>query len=78
MTKTIFAAVTAALLASSAAYAADVYQAEPQPAYVDAPEVAVACPFCRIMVGDGMTARQSDVEVLDVAQVLLRSVKAEQ
>jgi Fe-S oxidoreductase len=43
-----------------------------------APEVAVACPFCRIMVGDGMTTRQSDVEVLDVAQVLLRSVKAEQ
>jgi hypothetical protein len=28
------------------------------------------------MVGDGMVARQSDVEVLDVAQVLLRSVKA--
>jgi len=41
-----------------------------------AQEVAVACPFCRIMVGDGMVARQSDVEVLDVAQVLLRSVKA--
>jgi Fe-S oxidoreductase len=41
-----------------------------------AQEVAVACPFCRIMVGDGMIARQSDVEVLDVAQVLLRSVKA--
>ena len=40
-----------------------------------AQEVAVACPFCRIMVGDGMVARQSDVEVLDVAQVLLRSVK---
>ena len=40
-----------------------------------APEVAVACPFCRIMVGDGMTARQSDVEVLDVAQVLLRNIK---
>jgi Fe-S oxidoreductase len=39
-------------------------------------EVAVACPFCRVMVGDGMVARQSDVEVLDVAQVLLRSVKA--
>jgi Fe-S oxidoreductase len=38
-------------------------------------EVAVACPFCRIMVGDGMVARQSDVEVLDVAQVLLRNVK---
>ena len=40
------------------------------------PEVAVACPFCRIMVGDGMVARQSDVEVLDVAQVLLRNIKA--
>ncbi len=40
-----------------------------------AEEVAVACPFCRVMVGDGMVARQSDVEVLDVAQVLLRSVK---
>jgi Fe-S oxidoreductase len=39
-------------------------------------EVAVACPFCRIMVGDGMVARQSDVEVLDVAQVLLRNVKS--
>ena len=42
-----------------------------------AQEVAVACPFCRVMVGDGMVARQSDVEVLDVAQVLLRSVKQE-
>ena len=41
-----------------------------------AKEVAVACPFCRIMVGDGMVARQSDVEVLDVAQVLLRNVKS--
>lgn len=40
------------------------------------PEVAVACPFCRIMVGDGMIARQSDVEVLDVAQVLLRNIKS--
>jgi hypothetical protein len=29
------------------------------------------------MVGDGMVARQSDVEVLDVAQILLRSVKNE-
>jgi len=39
-------------------------------------EVAVACPFCRVMVGDGMVARQSDVEVLDVAQILLRNVKS--
>lgn len=42
MTKTILAVATAALLASSAAYAADVYQPEPQPVYVDAPEVAVS------------------------------------
>ena len=40
-------------------------------------EVAVACPFCRIMVTDGVTARESDLQVLDVAQVLLRSVKNE-
>jgi Fe-S oxidoreductase len=40
-----------------------------------AEEVAVACPFCRVMVGDGVTGRESDVEVLDVAQALLRSVK---
>jgi Fe-S oxidoreductase len=38
-------------------------------------EVAVACPFCRVMVTDGMTARESDVGVLDVAQALLRAVK---
>ena len=38
-------------------------------------EVAVACPFCRIMVSDGMVARESDIAVLDVAQVLLRNVK---
>mgnify|MGYP001591214134 CR=1 FL=1 len=40
-----------------------------------AEEVAVACPFCRVMIGDGVSARESSVEVLDVAQTLLRSVK---
>ena len=40
-----------------------------------AQEIAVACPFCRVMVGDGVKGRESDVEVLDVAQALLRSVK---
>ena len=40
-----------------------------------AQEVAVACPFCRVMVADGMVARDSAVEVLDVAQIMLRSVK---
>ncbi len=38
-------------------------------------QVAVACPFCRVMVSDGMNARESDTEVLDVAQVLLKNVK---
>jgi len=28
-----------------------------------------------VMVSDGMTARTSDIEVLDVAQALLRTVK---
>ena len=40
-----------------------------------AEEVAVGCPFCRVMVSDGMVARDSSVEVLDVAQIMLRSVK---
>ena len=39
-------------------------------------EIAVACPFCRVMTGDGVIARDSKVEVLDVAQALLRSVKS--
>jgi len=42
-----------------------------------AEEIAVACPFCRVMTGDGVIARDSKVEVLDVAQALLRSVKSE-
>ena len=41
-------------------------------------EVAVGCPFCRIMISDGMTTKASAIEVLDVAQALLRSVKQEQ
>ncbi len=40
-----------------------------------AQELAVACPFCRVMTTDGMSSRESSMEVLDVAQVLLRSVK---
>jgi Fe-S oxidoreductase len=40
-----------------------------------AEEVAVGCPFCRVMVSDGVTGRGAEVEVLDVAQALLRSVK---
>ncbi len=44
--------------------------------------VAVGCPFCRVMISDGVTGLQQDgsaegVEVMDVSQLLLRSVKAD-
>ena len=43
--------------------------------------IATGCPFCRIMLTDGLTAKQASgdapesVEVLDVAQLLLESVR---
>jgi hypothetical protein len=43
--------------------------------------IAVGCPFCRVMLDDGLTKLQADgeareeVEVLDVAQLLLAGVK---
>ncbi len=43
--------------------------------------IATGCPFCRVMLTDGLTAKQADgsasesVEVLDVAQLLLESVQ---
>src|SRR5690606_25978232 len=46
-----------------------------------AEKIAVGCPFCRVMLADGLTAKQADdeslvnVEVLDVAQLLLQAVK---
>jgi Fe-S oxidoreductase len=46
-----------------------------------ADQIAVGCPFCRVMLSDGLTALQDkghareEVEVLDVAQMLLASVK---
>jgi Fe-S oxidoreductase len=49
-----------------------------------ADQIAVGCPFCRVMLADGLTAEQQEgnareeVEVLDVAQLLLASVKGEQ
>ncbi|MGH3713778.1 MAG: (Fe-S)-binding protein [Micromonosporaceae bacterium] len=45
--------------------------------------IAVSCPFCMTMLDDGVTGKKSegaaseDVEVVDVATVLLRSVKPE-
>jgi hypothetical protein len=46
-----------------------------------ADQIAIGCPFCRVMLSDGLTALQAkgeareEVEVLDVAQLLLASVK---
>jgi len=45
-----------------------------------AERIAIGCPFCRVMLTDGLTAKQSegigeDVEVVDVAQMLLAAVK---
>ena len=46
-----------------------------------ADQIAVGCPFCRVMLDDGLTKMQADgnardeVEVLDVAQLLLAGVK---
>jgi Fe-S oxidoreductase len=43
----------------------------------EAKTIAVGCPFCYTMIGDGVTAKgeQENVEVVDVATVLLRSLK---
>src|SRR5262249_7992163 len=35
-----------------------------------AEHVAVACPFCLIMLGDGLAAQKPDVRVRDIAEVL--------
>jgi len=46
-----------------------------------ADQIAVGCPFCRVMLSDGLTLQQSEgqareeVEVLDIAQMLLASLR---
>jgi Fe-S oxidoreductase len=46
-----------------------------------AQQIAVACPFCRVMLSDGLTTAQADgkaaesVEVIDVSQMLLAAVR---
>ena len=46
-----------------------------------ADRIAVGCPFCRVMLSDGLAAQQSsgeareEVEVVDVAQMLLAAVR---
>jgi Fe-S oxidoreductase len=43
--------------------------------------IAIACPFCRVMLSDGVAEAQADVEredqvqVMDVAQLLLRAAR---
>jgi Fe-S oxidoreductase len=43
--------------------------------------IAVACPFCKVMLADGLTTAQAggtageDVEVVDIAQMLLTAVR---
>jgi Fe-S oxidoreductase len=45
-----------------------------------AERIAIGCPFCRVMISDGLTQKQSEgqgeqVEVVDVAQMLLAAVR---
>jgi Fe-S oxidoreductase len=45
-----------------------------------ASKIAVACPFCNVMLNDAVTGRQSEgaaagVEVVDVATLLLTAAK---
>ena len=45
-----------------------------------AERIAIGCPFCRVMISDGLTAKQAEgtgdeVEVVDVAQMLLAAVR---
>ena len=46
-----------------------------------ADRIAIGCPFCRVMLTDGLTAKQAEgeareeVEVVDVAQMLLAAVR---
>jgi Fe-S oxidoreductase len=48
---------------------------------LDPDVVSTACPFCLVMLGDAVTAKQAagearaDVEVVDVAQLLVRSLR---
>ncbi|GMA87248.1 hypothetical protein GCM10025868_24980 [Angustibacter aerolatus] len=46
-----------------------------------ADKIAIGCPFCRVMLSDGLAAAQADgaareeVEVVDIAQMLLAAVR---
>ena len=36
----------------------------------DSKIVAVSCPFCNTMMSDGMTSKQKDIDVVDIAQMI--------
>ncbi len=42
-----------------------------------AERIAIGCPFCRVMISDGVTekGREDEIEVVDVAQMLLAAVR---
>ncbi|MDQ2781585.1 MAG: hypothetical protein M3Y26_03480, partial [Actinomycetota bacterium] len=46
-----------------------------------ADRIAIGCPFCKVMLSDGLASAQADgsaraeVEVVDVAQMLLAAVR---
>jgi Fe-S oxidoreductase len=40
----------------------------------EAQTVAVSCPFCLIMLGDGMAAEKPGVEVRDIAELLVEAI----
>ena len=40
--------------------------------------LGVACPFCMVMLDDGVKGKKADMEVLDVAQVVARAVGLEE
>ena len=48
-----------------------------------ADRIAIGCPFCKVMLSDGLNSAQSDgtaredVQVVDVAQMLLAAVRPE-
>jgi Fe-S oxidoreductase len=48
-----------------------------------AKKIAVACPFCNVMLNDGVTSRKQegkaseDVEVLDLASLLLEATRTQ-
>jgi len=44
-------------------------------ASTDADTVGVACPYCLIMLDDGARSRGDLTEVLDVAQIIARSIR---